>query len=288
MTELRSKSLQKPDETVLRPGVTVERIEFGDLIIGRTTHQPGWRWSTHMRPLVGGDSCQARHIGVVLSGRFGVTFKSGPTFEFGPLDVFDIPPGHDGFTIGDEPCVVVEWSGVHAFVGQRPSRRLLTSVLITDLVDSTTLANQLGDQKWRALLSAHFQAARAELDRHGGHEIKTTGDGLLATFDSPAAAIACASAIGTAARRDGLQIRAGVHVGEVEIVGQDIRGVVVHEAARIMAEAGPNEVMVSETTRNLALGAGLMFEDRGLHELKGLPGKRRLFAYVVDAGPQAD
>lgn len=165
MTELRSKSLQRPDETVLRPGLTVERLEFGDLTIGRTTHQPGWRWSTHMRPLVGGDSCQARHIGVVLSGRFGVTLKTGPTLEFGPLDVYDIPPGHDGYTIGDEPCVVIEWSGVHAFVGQRASRRLLTSLLFTDLVDSTATATRLGDQAWRTLLSTHFEVARTELDR---------------------------------------------------------------------------------------------------------------------------
>ena len=150
------------------------------------------------------------------------------------------------------------------------------------------MVTRLGDQAWRTLLSTHFEAARTELDRHGGHEVKTAGDGLLATFDSPAAAIGCASAIGNDARRSGLHIRAGVHVGEVEIVGQDIRGVVVHEAARIMAQAGADEILVSETTRNLAAGAGLMFEDRGLHELKGLPSKRRLFAYVANAKPRTD
>jgi class 3 adenylate cyclase len=149
-------------------------------------------------------------------------------------------------------------------------------------VDSTVIASRLGDVAWRELLSRHFEAARAELERFGGREVKTTGDGLLATFNGPAQALRCAGAIRRAASREGLQVRAGVHVGEVELVGPDVRGVAVHEAARIMAQAGADETLVSEITRTVSLTSGLVFEDRGTHVLKGLPGQWRLFAYVAD------
>jgi class 3 adenylate cyclase len=156
-------------------------------------------------------------------------------------------------------------------------------LLFTDLVDSTVIASQLGDVAWRELLSGHFEVARAQIERFGGREVKTTGDGLLATFAGPAQALHCAVAICRAANRDGLHLRAGVHVGEVELVGSDIRGVAVHEVARIMANGGEDEILVSEITRTLALTSGLVFEDRGHHTLKGFPGQYRLFAYLPDA-----
>jgi class 3 adenylate cyclase len=151
-------------------------------------------------------------------------------------------------------------------------------------VDSTAAAARLGDLRWRELLSSHFAAARSALDRFGGREVKTTGDGLLATFDGPARALRAATAIRTAARNDGLGVRAGIHVGEVELVAGDVRGVAVHATARILARAGEGEILVSETTRVLARGTGLEFEDRGTYELKGLDGEWRLFAFVPAAG----
>jgi len=285
MVEQR-KSLQTPDEMIQFPRVTTALVELGDVTVGRISLQPGWRWSNDVRPHVGTDWCMARHVGVVISGRFGVTLRDGTTIEYGPDDVFEIPPEHDGYTIGDEPCVQIEWSGLRTFAGYRPRNagRLLVTLLFTDVVDSTAIAQRLGDSTWRDLLSAHFEAARDAFDHYGGREIKTTGDGVMATFDGPGNAIHCAVALSRGAAAQDLHIRAGVHVGEVELVGADVRGVAVHEAARIMAIAAPDEVLVSETTRALALASGFEFEDRGAHELKGLPGQWRLYAHVPAPG----
>ena len=280
----RAKSFEKPDETIELPLLTAQIIEVGDFTVGRVVHQPGWRWSTHVRPSVGGEWCQARHVGMVLSGRATVLLQDGTEIQLGPEDVVDIPPAHDGWVVGDEPFVQLEWTGLHTFMGLHAARGgALATLLFTDLVDSTTLAARLGDRAWRERLSGHFATVRSALDRFGGREVKTTGDGLLATFDGPARALRCATAIRTAAGNDGLGIRAGIHVGEVEVVGGDVRGVAVHAAARILARAGEGEILVSDTTRLLAQGAGLAFEDRGTHELKGLDGEWRLFAFVDGA-----
>ena len=278
MTDRRSKNLTRPDKTVRYERLVQEMVELGDLTVGRTVLEPGWRWSLHVRPHVGGEWCKGRHVGIVLSGRMGITFSDGSTMEIGPNEAFDIPPDHDGYTIGDVPCVQIEWGGLTAFSGRRNTARVLTTLLFTDIVASTEMASRLGDAAWRALLSSHFEVARRELDRNLGHEVKSTGDGLLATFDGPAQALDCASAICRAAANDGLSIRAGVHVGEVERVGADVRGIAVHEAQRIMAEARDNEILVSELTRSLSASSGYAFEDRGLHQLKGLGGDWHLYA----------
>jgi class 3 adenylate cyclase len=276
-----SKSLDEPDDVQRFPGIAAELVDLGDVTVGRYTAEPGWRWSTHVRPEVGGESCQARHVGVMISGRLGIRLDDGTTFELGPNDVYDIPPGHDGYVIGHEHLVNIEWAGTRAFAGYRSGHgRTLATLLFTDIVESTALAKQLGDVAWRTRLSTHFEAARAQLERFRGREVKTTGDGLLATFDGPALALQCAGAIRAAAGREGLEIRVGVHVGEVELVGTDVRGVAVHEAQRIMAQAASDEILVSETTRALALTSGLSFADRGTHSLKGLPGEWHLFAYT--------
>jgi len=280
MADFRSKNFEKPDETMRFPKLTAAVVEVGDLTVGYVVTQPGWRWSVDMRPIVGGEWCQARHVGVVLSGRAVVQLQDGRMLEFGPHDVFDIPPGHDGWIVGDEACVQIEWAGLHTFAGPGAglrSRALLT-LLYTDLVDSTVKATEVGDTAWRELLTRHFEAVRTELDRFGGREVDTTGDGMLATFDGPARALHCAQAISGAAARQGLRVRVGVHSGEVELVGGRVRGVAVHEAARIMSKAGADEILVSEITRMLASSAGLEFEDRGTHELKGLTGEWRLHA----------
>jgi class 3 adenylate cyclase len=281
MAEFQSKNFARPDQTLRLPKLTAELVEIGGLTVGYLVTQPGWRWSVDIRPTVGGEWCEARHLGVVLSGGVAVQLRDGRTLEFGPNDVFDVPPGHDGWTVGDEPCVQIEWAGLYTFAGLRTGLqgRALVTLLFTDLVDSTVMAKQLGDAAWRELLTAHFEATRAELDRFGGREVDTTGDGMLATFDGPARALHCADAIRRAAAGQGLRIRAGVHVGEVELVGNGIRGVAVHEATRIMGQAAGDEVLVSETTRVLAASAGLRFEDRGTHELKGLAGEWQLYAF---------
>ena len=141
----------------------------------------------------------------------------------------------------------------------------------------------MGDTTWSDLLAHQEQTVRGELERARGREVKTTGDGVLAVFDGPAAAIRCAAAMRSAVNRQGLKIRAGIHVGEVESSGSDIRGVAVHEAARVMAAAAPDEILVSETTRALALVSDLGFVDRGEYRLKGLEGPRRLYAYPGDS-----
>jgi class 3 adenylate cyclase len=281
------KSFRDPDSTMEVEGVAERQVELGDLTVGRQWLEPGWRWSTHIRPHVGGDWCQARHVGVVLSGRLGIKLRDGTTFELGPDDVFDIPPGHDGYVIGHEPVETIEWAGSRTFWGTRAGGhgRALATLLFTDLVDSTTLANRLGDAAWRTLLSEHFESVRTQLDRFHGREVKTTGDGFLATFEGPAQALEAAAAIRGAANREALHVRAAVHVGEVEVVGSDLRGVAVHEAARIMAQAGEDEILVSETTRLLAQTSRLEFEGRGSHTLKGLPGDWRLFAYLAEPQP---
>ena len=282
MAEVIRGNLDAPDELIEFPKITTNLVELGDLTVGLMVAEPGWRWSTHIRPKVGGKWCQARHVGVVIAGRLGIDFSDGTYAEFGQNDVFDIPPGHDGFTIGDEPCVQIEWGGIRAWAGFPTGihSRVLATLLFSDIVDSTAIANRLGDSRWRELLSRHLEAARRELERFGGREVTTTGDGMLATFDGPARALHCAAAIRDAANRDDLHIRVGVHVGEVELVGDDVRGVAVHEAARIMAAAADDEILVSDLTRALAMSAGLSFEDRGAHDLKGLEGEWRLAAYV--------
>jgi len=285
VSPVHSKNLGEPEETQQFPGITADLVDLGDITVGKYIAEPGWRWSTHVRPQVGGDWCQSRHVGVMISGRLGIRLEDGTTFELGPDDVYVIPPGHDGYTIGHEPVVNIEWQGIRAFGGFRLGHgRTLATLLFTDIVESTAVAKRLGDVAWRTLLSGHFETARAHFERYRGREVKTTGDGLLATFDSPAQALHCAASIRRAANLDDLHVRAGVHVGEVEMVAADVRGVAVHEAARVMAHAGDDEILVSETTRVLATTAGLAFEDRGTHTLKGLEGEWHLFAYRED-GP---
>ena len=156
--------------------------------------------------------------------------------------------------------------------------RVLATVLFTDIVDSTRRAAEMGDRDWHALLDAHDVIVRAQLSRFRGREVNTSGDGFLAMFDGPQRAIRCAMAIRDAVQSLGLQVRAGLHTGECEVRGDDIGGIGVHIGARVSALAGPNEVLVSSTLRDLVIGSGLEFEDRGAHGLKGVPGEWRLFA----------
>ena len=156
--------------------------------------------------------------------------------------------------------------------------RVLATVLFTDIVDSTRRAAEIGDRDWHALLDAHDAVVRSQLTRFRGREVNTSGDGFLAMFDGPQRAIRCAMAIRDAVQALGIEVRAGLHTGECEIRGDDIGGIGVHIGARVSAMAGANEVLVSSTLRDLVIGSGLEFEERGAHELKGVPGEWRLFA----------
>lgn len=155
---------------------------------------------------------------------------------------------------------------------------MLSTVLFTDIVDSTKRAVELGDRRWRETLSKHDAIVRASLRDFRGREVKTTGDGFLATFDGPARAVRCAQSLHKAVRELDIEIRAGLHVGEIELIGNDVGGIAVHIAARILALARPNEILASSTVKDLVAGSGIAFEDRGVQALRGVPEEWRIMA----------
>jgi class 3 adenylate cyclase len=273
------KNLRSPDDVFRAEGIEERSVQVGEQTIGRARIQPGWRWSIDVRPLVGTPSCMVRHLGVALSGRFRVRMDDGSEIELGPDDVFDIPPGHDAWVVGDEPFETVEIAGIYGYGRPAPGgHSYVTSILLSDVVDSTAIMERLGRNKWDLILSAHFEQARRALDRHRGVEIRTTGDGILATFDGAARAVRAAAELHDGARSLGIAIRAGIHTGEIDPVPGNIRGIAVHIAARVAATARADETLVSATTREVISADDLVFEDRGDHELKGVEGARRLYA----------
>jgi class 3 adenylate cyclase len=187
--------------------------------------------------------------------------------------------GDNMFSIGDAEGLVGE---IEEFLtGERhevESDRMLATVLFTDICGSTERAAQVGDRSWRYMLERHDALFRRALDRHRGREVKRTGDGFLATFDGPARAIRCAADVTDSIGSIGIQVRAGLHTGELEVMDGDLGGLAVHIAARVMDQAGPNEVLVSSTVKDLVVGSGIEFEERGEHELRGVPGEWRLFS----------
>jgi class 3 adenylate cyclase len=184
-------------------------------------------------------------------------------------------------TVGDHAALLDE---IEEFLvgsrGAHGAERALATILFTDIVGSTETAARLGDRRWRDLLERHDAAVRRELAVHRGHEVKTMGDGFLATFDGPARAIRCATAIHDELSRSGVEIRSGIHSGEVERIGEDVGGMAVNIGARVGALAEPGEVLVSSTVRELVVGSGIEFEERGSHRLKGAPDEWNLFAVV--------
>jgi class 3 adenylate cyclase len=189
-------------------------------------------------------------------------------------------PGEDHFMwVGDAEVMLDEIEEFLTGTRGRPAHdRVLATVLFTDIVGSTEMASRLGDRAWRDVLERHHAAIRGELRRWRGSEVDTAGDGFLVTFDGPARAIRCALSVGTAVRPLGIRIRAGLHTGEVEFVDGDVRGIAVHIGARVAALARPDEVLVSRTVADLVAGSGIAFEERGTHELKGVPGSWELYA----------
>ncbi|HXW33997.1 MAG TPA: adenylate/guanylate cyclase domain-containing protein, partial [Acidimicrobiales bacterium] len=187
-------------------------------------------------------------------------------------------PGSDLSTISPDGSLRV----IEFVTGERPHLdidRVLTTVMFTDIVGSTERAAALGDKRWRTLLDSHDAVVRDRLERYRGREIKTTGDGFLVAFDGPARAIRCADAIIDAVTQIDLKVRAGIHTGECEMRGDDLGGLAVHIASRVGSLAGEGEVLVSGTVRDLVVGSGIEFDDRGEHTLKGVPGSWKLFAF---------
>ena len=268
---IRRKSFDDPDGLRDLPLLAVSLARIGSYTIGRGVVQPGWRWSKHLAPVMGTESCPVHHVQVLLSGRFAARMEDGEEVTFQPGDVMDIPPGHDAWVVGDQPAVLIDFAGnIDALGLPREHERMVTTLLMTDIVDSTRTAGRLGDAAWKQVLSDHNRLVRAQLLRFGGSEVNTTGDGFLATFRSAVAGLRCAAAILAALRDTDIEVRIGVHTGEVEPIGNNFGGVAVHAAARIMALARPSEVFASAITVGLADGSGLAFESRGAKEVKGL------------------
>jgi pimeloyl-ACP methyl ester carboxylesterase len=191
-------------------------------------------------------------------------------------------PGDDHWiSAGDVDAIADE---IEEFVtGTRPAPepdRVLATVLFTDIVGSTARAAELGDRRWHELLGEHHAVVRGELERARGREVDTAGDGFFAAFDGPARAVRCAKSIVEGVRDLGIDVRSGLHTGECGLVDGKVAGIAVHTGARVAAHAGPGEVLVSSTVKDLVAGSGLAFEDRGVHELKGIPGEWRLYAAV--------
>ena len=276
---IRWKSFDRPDEARRFPHGIGTLVDFDSLAIGRAVLEPGWRWSTDLKPLVGTELCELHHLHVLVAGRMAFLPAGGEEHEFAPNDVMDIAPGHDAWVVGDEPVILLDISGNVTDFGLPTSpARAVATMLMTDIVGSTRMASELGDAVWKQRLAEHNRAVRRQLERFRGREIATTGDGFLAIFESAGAALLCALAAGDATRELGIEIRAGVHTGEIEVLADDVRGVAVHATARIMAAAQPSEVLASFITRALAQGTGLRFEDRGPYALKGFETPTELFA----------
>jgi class 3 adenylate cyclase len=280
MSRVEVRGLDEPDVVVDHPLGVSHQVRLAGTVVTRHVLQPGWSWLEHEQPVLGSVSCDLYHRGVVLRGRMGVRTDDGEELVIEPNQVFDLPPGHVTWVEGDDELVMVDWAGGAGF-DPRPGEqsRVLATILFTDIVDSTGLVLDAGDASWKRTLSMHDDVIRSVIVGFRGREVETAGDSFLVVFDSAEGAIQCGRALVGALAAIHLSIRVGIHSGEVAMSGDQVQGLAVHTAARIMAQAGAGEVLVSGTTRDLAEGAtGLMFESRGRHRLKGLEREHELFA----------
>jgi class 3 adenylate cyclase len=286
MSRVEVRDLGDPEAVVSYPLGTSNQVRLAQTVVTRHVLQPGWSWEEHARELAGTASCELYHRGVVLSGRMGVRTDEGEELVIGPNQVFDLPPGHVTWVEGDEELVMVDWAGGAGFDTQPgEGARVLATILFTDIVDSTVLARDAGDASWKRTIAMHDDVARSVLAGFGGRVVDTAGDSFLIVFDSAEGAIRCGLALVRALDAIRLPIRVGIHSGEVIVSDDQVRGLAVHAAARILNQAGSGEVLVSGTTRDLAEGAsGLTFESRGRHQLKGLAREHELFAATPPAG----
>src|SRR5262245_32277158 len=280
MPRLQRKAFTGPDEVRRVPNGVIEIVNLDEIAVSRFIFQPGWEWAKDVGPIAGTKSCQHRHVGYTMSGKLTVRMDDGTTLTIGPGDAYEIPPGHLAWVEGDVAWESVEFTSGHAY-GKSPEdlgERVLATIVFCDICDSTTTLERLGDAEWTRVLREHNERVRTVMDRFRGREMATLGDGFLALFDGAAKAVLAAAAMDPGVADLGIRVRAGVHTGEVAIVGGQARGGAGHGAARVAALAGPGEVLVSGTTHDLLDGSALTFEFRGSHELKGLSGARPIFA----------
>jgi class 3 adenylate cyclase len=278
------RRFSEPDELIELGRLRSEIINIAGNAVHYDIHEPGWRWSTDVKPIAGTPSCQFRHVGAVLRGRCHIVLDDGYEFDVQAGDVIVIPPGHDAWVVGDEPYETIAWSGVRGWLGTLEAglERVVTTLVMTDIVGSTELAKRRGDRAWGELLEQFTAGSRDAIAHYHGTLVEITGDGILARFDGALRAVHCAIALRGAAAELDVPIRTAVHTGEVEVGDTGLRGVALHEIARMLGVAGAGEIVVSATTSALASGPGLQFRDRGEHQLRGLPGRYRL--YDLDVG----
>jgi class 3 adenylate cyclase len=279
MVKLQRRPFGEPDNVREVPFGHLETYDMGEIRIGRSILQPGWRWSESIQPISRTELCEYHHIGVCLAGRLRIQTREGAELVIEAGQFYEIPAGHEAWVEGEETYENIEWQPSVAF-GQPEGGdfdRIVATLLVTDIVDSTPRALELGDGAWRDLLALHDRAVRAQLDRFRGREVSTTGDGFVALFDGAERAIRAALEIGRVAPEIGLEVRAAVHTGEIELEGENVRGIAVHIATRIADLAGPGEVYASWATRELLAGSAIDFIDRGERELKGLSEPRRVY-----------
>lgn len=285
MSDIEVRDLGEPDAIVTYPLGTTSQVQLAGTVVSRHVLKPGWSWEEDAQALVGGTSCALYHRGVVLTGRMGVRTDAGDEVVIEPNQVFDLRPGHVTWVDGDDELVMVDWAG-GAGLDARPGQpsRVLATILFTDIVGSTELAERIGDAALKRTIGMHNDVVRTVVIQFGGREANTAGDSFLVVFDGAERAIRCGLALVDALAAIRVPIRVGVHSGEVEMDGDDVRGVAVHTAARVAGKAGAGDVVVSGTTRDLAHGAaGLAFESRGRHRLKGLRQSQQLFVATASA-----
>ena len=283
MVKLQRRGLGEPDSVREVPLGRIETYDLGEYRFGRSVMQPGWRWSTSIKPIARTDACEDHHVGYSISGACRVLMREGAEMLIEAGQFYEVPAGHDSWVEGDEPWVTINWQPSTTLARSEGGDydRVLGTLLVTDIVNSTGRARELGDGAWRDLLARHNLAVRTQIDRFRGREVATTGDGFIAIFDGAERAIRAALEISRVASDLGLELRAGVHTGELELEGENVRGVAVHIAARVAALGGAGEVLASWATRELLAGSSMRFIDRGLQELKGLDEPRRI--YLVDS-----
>ncbi|MBA2631502.1 MAG: hypothetical protein H0U86_00635 [Chloroflexi bacterium] len=268
--KLQNRRFGDADDVREVPLGRLETYDLGEIRIGRSILQPGWRWSESIKPIARTELCEFHHIGVCVSGTCRVQMREGSELTIKAGQFYEVPPGHDSWVIGDEPWVTIDWSPSTAFARSEGGGfdRVVATVLMTDIADSTARALEIGDGRWRDLLTRHDQVVRDHLDRFRGREVATTGDGFVAVFDGVERAIRAAQAIAQALAGIGVEARAAVHTGELELEGGNVRGLTVHIAARIMDLAGAGEVYALWATRELLADSSIGFLDRGPHNLK--------------------
>jgi class 3 adenylate cyclase len=279
MQRVEVRDLGEPEAVVRYTLGATYQVRLAQTVVSRHVLQPGWSWEKHAQPEAGTPSCELYHRGVVLSGRMGTRTDDGEELIIGPNHVFDLPPGHVTWVEGEDELVMLDWAGGAGFdVQPGGEARAMATILFTDIVDSTGLASHAGDASWSRTVSVHDDIVRSILAGFGGREVETAGDSFLVVFESAEGAIRCGLALVEGLAVIQIPIRVGIHTGEVVMSEDQVRGVAVHAAARVMAEAGAGEVLVSGTTRDLAEGASaLTFESRGRHQLKGLEREHELF-----------